>query len=66
MIKRLFKSAAHAPVLGYDIDKPRITAAGWILIFVYLAVPAMLVGGLIDVLIQLSTGQCVGVWCLLF
>ena len=52
-------------MLGHDIDKPRITAAGWFLIFIYLAVPAMLVGGLIDLLVQLATGQCVGVWCLL-
>lgn len=66
MIKRIFKSSAHTPVLGHDIDKPRITLAGWFLIFIYLAVPAMLVGGLIDLLIQLATGKCVGVWCLLF
>lgn len=66
MIKRIFKSTAHPPVLGHDIDKPRVTAAGWCLIFIYLAIPAMLVGGLVDLLIQLATGQCVGVWCLLF
>ncbi len=52
------------PVLGHDIDKPRITAAGWLLIFIYLGVPAMLIGGLIDLLIQLSTGRCLGIWCL--
>ena len=51
-------------ILGHDIDKPRITAAGWLLIFMYLGVPAMLIGGLIDFLIQLSTGRCIGVWCL--
>ncbi len=52
------------PILGYDIDKPRITAAGWLLIFVYLGIPAMLIGGLIDLVIQLVTGRCLGVWCL--
>ena len=64
MINRLFKRDKPQPILGHDIDKPRITAAGWLLIFHYLGVPAMLIGGLIDLLIQLTTGQCVGVWCL--
>ena len=64
MINRLFKRDKPQPILGHDIDKPRITAAGWLLIFLYLGVPAMLIGGLIDLLIQLTTGQCVGVWCL--
>ena len=64
MINRLMKREKAQPILGYDIDKPRITAAGWLLVLVYLGVPAMLIGGLIDVLIQLVTGRCVGVWCL--
>lgn len=65
LIPRLTKQEKPQPILGHDIDKPRITAAGWLLIFMYLGVPAMLIGGLIDLLIQLGTGQCVGVWCLL-
>ena len=60
----LNKQDKPQPILGHDIDKPRSTAAGWLLILVYLGVPAMLIGGLIDLLIQLSTGLCVGVWCL--
>ena len=67
-MSRLFgpsmKQEKAQPILGYDIDKPRITAAGWLLILVYLGVPAMLIGGLIDFLIQLATGRCLGVWCL--
>lgn len=58
------KQEKSQPILGYDIDKPRITAAGWLLILVYLGVPAMLIGGLIDFMIQLATGRCLGVWCL--
>lgn len=64
MINRLFKREKPQAILGHDIDKPRITGAGWLLIFFYLGVPAMLIGGLIDLLIQLTTGRCVGVWCL--
>lgn len=58
------KQNKHPPILGYDIDKPRITIAGWLLIFLYLGVPAMLIGGLIDFLIQRATGSCLGLWCL--
>lgn len=64
MIRRLFTREKFQPILGHDIDKPRITAAGWLLIFLYLGVPAMLAGGLIDLMVQWRTGQCLGIWCL--
>jgi hypothetical protein len=64
MIKRLFTREKFPPILGHDIDKPRITATGWLLILFYLGVPAMIVGGIIDLALQWFTGQCVGVWCL--
>ena len=64
MIKRLLNREKHPAILGHDIDKPRITAAGWLLILFYLGVPAMLIGGAVDLIIQWSTGQCLGVWCL--
>jgi hypothetical protein len=50
--------------LGHDIDKPKITPAGWILILFYLALPAMGLGAAMDLIVQLITGRCVGVWCL--
>lgn len=64
MIKRLLKREKYLPILGHDIDKPRITAAGWLLILLYLGVPAMLIGGAVDLIIQWLTGQCLGVWCM--
>jgi len=64
MIKRFFRQKENQPVMGFDIDKPRITPAGFLLIFLYLAVPAMLIGAAIDLLIQLTSGRCVGIWCL--
>jgi len=64
MIKRLFTREKFQPILGHDIDKPRITLAGWCLILLYLGVPAMAIGGLIDLIVQQITGECVGVWCL--
>jgi hypothetical protein len=30
----------------------------------YLGVPAMLIGGVLDFILQAITGQCMGVWCL--
>ena len=64
MIKRLFTREKFQPILGHDIDKPRITLAGWFLVLLYLGVPAMMVGGLMDLVVQWLTGECVGVWCL--
>jgi hypothetical protein len=32
----------------------------------YFAVPAMLIGAFIDILIQWASGECVGLWCWLF
>jgi len=50
-------------VLGYDIDKPRITLRGYALLLLYLGLPAMIIGGAIDGFIQWVTGRCVGLWC---
>jgi len=50
-------------VRGLDLDKPRPTAAGWALIMLYFALPAMLIGALIDIVIQWASGHCVGLWC---
>lgn len=64
MLQRFFKATPIVKVLGHDIHKPRLTIAGWLLIFLYLALPLMLLGALFDLFIQLTTGRCVGVWCL--
>jgi hypothetical protein len=50
-------------VRGLDLDKPRPTAAAWALIMLYFGLPAMLIGALIDLLIQWASGDCVGLWC---
>ena len=66
MINLFSGKKINQPVLGYDINKPKITKAGWILILIYLALPAMALGAVMDLLIQIMTGHCVGVWCLLY
>ena len=53
MLQRFFKASPIVKVLGHDIDKPKLTVAGWCLIFLYLALPFMLIGALFDFFIQL-------------
>ncbi len=64
MINLFSRKKIPQPVLGYDIDQPRITGAGWLMIVIYLAVPAMAIGAGIDFIVQQITGQCVGIWCM--
>ena len=63
MWKRLFKRHPVQTVMGHRIAEPRLTwmALGWALI--YLGLPLLAVGMLIDALIQLATGICTGLWC---
>lgn len=49
---------------GHRLGKPRLTAAGWALILLWLGIPAMLLGALLDLGLQWLSGECVGVWCL--
>lgn len=64
MIKRFFKSPPRELILGRDIPSPQLTGMGWFLILLYMGVPAMVIGGVLDFILQTITGQCVGVWCL--
>ena len=58
-----FRRSKIDSVMGYRIQEPRPTwlAACWVLI--YLALPVLLLGTLIDLLIQAVTGYCSGFWC---
>jgi len=55
------KNAHHA--LALDIPGARPTPLGIALCVLYLGLPAMAVGGLIDLLFQLVFGWCIGLWC---
>ncbi len=54
-----------ARIRGHDLGKPRLTAAGWLRVLLWLGLPAMLAGALLDFAIQWFSGDCVGLWCLL-
>ena len=62
-LARTEKTGRHV-VLGYDIPKPRPTLAGLGLCILYLGVPVAIIGNLIDFVLQLTLGWCIGVWCL--
>lgn len=57
--------AARPRVRGLDLGKPRLTAAGWLRVFLWLGLPAMLLGAALDFLLQWASGECLGFWCLL-
>ena len=65
LFQRLFRRRPITTVMGYRIQEPRPTwlAACWVLI--YLALPVLLLGTLVDLLIQVVTGYCSGFWCYL-
>ena len=51
-------------VMGHRIAEPRPTLWAVFWVTVYLILPVMGLGMLIDLLVQWATGHCVGLWCL--
>ena len=56
----MFKRHPVQTVMGYRIPEPRLTGMAVLWALVYLGLPLLLVGTLIDGLIQLTTGVCTG------
>jgi hypothetical protein len=61
----LFRRSKSDTVMGYRIQEPRPTwlAACWVVL--YLALPVLILGTLLDLLVQAVTGYCSGFWCYL-
>jgi len=57
---------AATAVMGHDVAGPRLTLAGVFWLGVYLGLPVLVLGNLLDLLVQWSLGWCVGVWCIAF
>lgn len=55
---------SHPTILGQDIPKARLTATGWAWGLVYLGLPVMVLGNLLDFLFQWTLGWCIGFWCI--
>lgn len=51
-------------VLGHRIPEPRLTARGVVLLVAAIGLPVLVVGTLLDLLVQALFGWCVGLWCL--
>lgn len=51
------------PVMGHDIAGARLTATGVFWLAVYLGLPVLVLGNLMDLLVQWGLGWCVGLWC---
>ena len=63
MWKKFFKRTQVETIMGHRIPEPRYTWQAALWVFIYLGVPTLLLGTLIDALIQLATGVCTGLWC---
>jgi hypothetical protein len=51
-------------ILGHDIPKASLTPSGWVWGAVYLGLPVILLGNLIDFFFQWTLGWCIGIWCI--
>lgn len=59
----IFGRGRAEQVMGYRIGEPRPTLWAVFWVIVYLILPVMALGSLVDLLVQWSTGQCTGLWC---
>ncbi len=50
-------------VAGHKLPEPRITPMAIWLAFLWVGVPVLAIGGLLDVIMQLVFGVCTGLWC---
>lgn len=63
MLKTLRERRKNETVMGHRLEEPHPTllAVWWAL--VYLGLPLLLLGTVVDAIIQLTTGSCTGFWC---
>jgi uncharacterized RDD family membrane protein YckC len=50
-------------VAGHRLPEPRITPMAIWLVFLWVGLPILLIGGLLDVIAQTIFGVCTGLWC---
>ncbi|HBH91223.1 hypothetical protein [Ponticaulis sp.] len=51
-------------ISGETIPEPRITLMAVWLIFLWVGLPILVIGGLLDLAVQLIFGVCTGLWCI--
>ena len=50
-------------VAGHRLPEPRITPMSIWLVFLWVGVPVLVIGGLLDVIAQTVFDVCTGLWC---
>lgn len=50
-------------VAGHRLPEPRITPMAIWLAFLWVGLPVLAIGGLMDVIMQVAFGICTGLWC---
>lgn len=50
-------------VAGYKLPEPRITPMAIWRAFLWVGVPVLAIGALLDVIMQVVFGVCTGLWC---
>jgi len=63
MLNKLRLRRKEQTVMGHRLEEPRLTLMVVLWALVYVGLPLMVVGSLIDLGVQVVTGQCVGFWC---
>ena len=58
-----FKRTPVQTVMGHRLPEPSLTWQAGMWLVVCLGLPLLLLGTLIDLAIQLTTGICTGLWC---
>ncbi|PUE18811.1 hypothetical protein [Limnohabitans sp. WS1] len=64
MEKKSASSPQEHAILGHDIPKARLTVLGWTWGALYMGLPVILLGNLLDFFFQWTLGWCIGVWCI--
>lgn len=63
MLNKLRLRRKEQTVMGHRLEEPRMTLMVVLWALVYIGLPLIVVGSLIDLGVQAVTGQCVGFWC---
>jgi len=51
-------------ISGHRLPEPRITLMAVWLVFLWVGLPILLIGGLLDLAMQVFFGICTGLWCI--
>jgi hypothetical protein len=63
MLQRLLAKRRDQTVMGHRLKEPRLTLMALLWGLLYVGLPIIGFGLLMDVLIALAMGHCFGLWC---